>query len=252
MKKILLSFVALIAGTFALQAQAPTPCIPNPNNSQAGFYPDTLPHSNVGTYYEEVIDFVFPEDTVFQGFTVPFDSFVVNMVANVPPGLNYQFDRTVPTYYPNNGPARGCLTVYGTPTMVNTSNDSVTVTVTGYVTVFGSVQSGSFDINYHVKVDSAQAVYNTKAVEFDLEVSPNPASQRADVSFRLLQNAEVAFEVININGKVVQHIDTREYNAGSHRINLFAATNELANGVYFVKATIDGLTTLSSKLIINK
>lgn len=80
---------------------------------------------------------MFPVDTVVSGFTIPFDSFKVDMVDNLPLGLISECNLSdCKAYPPSPGmPARACVRIFGTPTSVPTI-DSVELSITAWVTVF--------------------------------------------------------------------------------------------------------------------
>lgn len=126
-------------------------CTPDTSQSNQGIYPNPMPPGCVGVPYNEVVQFVFPIDTTVSGFTVPFDSFQITSVTSLPTGLGYVCNNATCKFIPAGPgqPARGCIVVSGTPTMVFGPNNQVDVSFTGWATVFGNPTS----INTTVQVE---------------------------------------------------------------------------------------------------
>lgn len=156
---ILLSIVLLIllvgysADTFAQ-------CTPNPAYTNVGIYPNPFPPACVGNYFEQVVYFTFPDDTTvtyppYGTFTIPYDSFRIVNVSNLPPGLSYTCGTPNCTFEPTalGQHTFGCALIYGTPSTATTPADSVDITVTAWLTVpVLGVQSGSSIIRVHMSV----------------------------------------------------------------------------------------------------
>ncbi len=132
--------------TLTVQSQ----CTPNPAylDSGVGVYPHPLADGCLNQNYTDTITVVTFSDTTvaipFPPFvlTVPLDSIHIDNVSNLPPGLIYTCGSANCMFYPNgNGdPLTGCVEISGFPTS-SMPNDSIEVTVTGYVTILGSVTS---------------------------------------------------------------------------------------------------------------
>ncbi|MEM7037048.1 MAG: hypothetical protein AAF570_08730, partial [Bacteroidota bacterium] len=117
MRKGIFTLIALL--TFTLGSQAlHAQCTPDPNLTAQGIYPNPMPDGCVGQAYFQVVDFVFPVDTTISGFTVPFDSFRIDMINNLPAGLIYTCNTPNCVYVAPGGGvgAKGCANVTGTPT----------------------------------------------------------------------------------------------------------------------------------------
>ena len=136
LKKYCLSTMVFLFVLFQINAQ----CIPDTTLTEPGIYPVLLEEGCVDIAYSQTINFVFPVDTVIIlpfppiPVTVTFDSFVLESVMNIPTGLDYLCDNPTCSFVPS-GPgenARGCVEIFGTPTMAY--DDSVTITATVYAT----------------------------------------------------------------------------------------------------------------------
>ena len=75
---------------------------------------------------------------------------------------------------------------------------------------------------------------------------PNPFVDKTKVSFSIPANAEVAFEIIDNNGKLIQRL-VNLYDAGAHEI-IFNG-HELKPGVYFYTMKV-GETMLTRSMIV--
>jgi len=119
-------------------------CVPEASTNNQGIYPSTLATGCLNTAYDDTLTIVFPVDTFVSGFIVPFDSFKVDMVNNLPLGLNSECNLSdCKAYPPSPGmPARACIRVFGTPTSVP-AIDSVDLSITAWVTLIGTPQGVS-------------------------------------------------------------------------------------------------------------
>jgi hypothetical protein len=130
MKKLLFILTAVL-----FTGIATAQCTIEPVPSTAGLYPSNFPSTCVGTNYSETMTIVFPSDTVMFGFTLNFDS-VQYVVSTVPAGLTsncHNSDCKIIANPPNL--LKGCIGINGTPTAPTAPTDSITVTVTAWVTV---------------------------------------------------------------------------------------------------------------------
>lgn len=144
MKKLGLLFFgfALLSFSFWSQPLA-AQCTPTATGNVAGLYPTPIPSGCVGQPYSEVVDFVFPLDTTVTiplppfTLTVPFDSFEVVSINNVPSGITFVLNASNNKYYPASATvsARGCADINGTPLMATLVTDSVDISFRGWLTV---------------------------------------------------------------------------------------------------------------------
>ncbi|MES2557823.1 MAG: T9SS type A sorting domain-containing protein [Bacteroidota bacterium] len=144
-------FTSLLFLTLGLTATAQ--CTIDPVPTSPGLYPENFPSTCVGSNYSETATLVFPSDTVMFGFTLNFDS-VQYVVSTVPAGLTsncHNADCKIIGNPPN--PLKGCIGINGTPTTATAITDSVTVTITAWVTVpFVGVQTAVQDIKMALHV----------------------------------------------------------------------------------------------------
>jgi Secretion system C-terminal sorting domain len=247
MKKLLLLTVAFAALFLAqvsnVNAQV-TVCTPDPNNASPGIYPsDTLADMAANVAYQEVVQFVFPIDTVLFGFTLNFDSFLVSQVSNIPAGLNWQCNQNHPLcHYVSNPPnlTRGCVTIYGTPAAQSPAfpaYDSIIVTGVAYVTVpFVGVQSIPQDIPVYYRTSGVIGTQNPFA-NAGLNIAPVPVTGQANVRYTLSSDANVKVSVIDLVGREVSVISNGMQRAGAQEVTI--DSKNLATGTYLLKLSIN-------------
>lgn len=88
MRKITTLF---LFGTLLAFAQtANSQCTPDPQYTNPGFYPASLPSVCENVTYDETITIVLQDEYTFAGtFTLTMDSVIFTSIDNLPPGLNY-------------------------------------------------------------------------------------------------------------------------------------------------------------------
>lgn len=78
-----------------------------------------------------------------------------------------------------------------------------------------------------------------RQLEFRInDVSPNPASESAALSFTMDKPGSVSIDIFSVTGSVVQNIYNGRLSAGPHGINV--RTSELSSGSYYVVLNVDG------------
>lgn len=83
----------------------------------------------------------------------------------------------------------------------------------------------------------------------NLEIYPNPASERATVSFTLPENSDVRLQVTSVDGRIVQQLPRQTLAAGQQKLVL--ETKTLAAGLYFVKLRM-GSSVATSRLVVTR
>lgn len=231
-------------------------CVVDPQYASPGIYPsDTLQDMRVGDPTLQVIQFVFPVDTVIFGFTLPFDSFIVSSVSNIPPGVQWECNLNHPTcVYVSNPPnlTRGCVKVFGTPTSGSTgfsAYDSLIVTGVAYVTVLGNVTPISQDISVFYRVDPNVGINDGIKNSLKLGVNPNPSHNNAWVSFNLETPSDVKLSVYNTLGDEVAVMNDGLMTAGEK--NLALTTSELGDGIYFLRLSLNNGEYVETQKIVN-
>jgi hypothetical protein len=235
-------------------------CTPDPSLTVEGIYPDTLRHGCKDAYYTDTIDFVFPSDTTivtpFGTITVPFDSFTVVSVNLIPAGLTYQCNVPSCTYIPPGGgsPAKGCVSISGTPTVTTTSSDSVEITGRAFVTIFGSAQSFDEIIRMNLLVQDPTspgcATYRDDAFNNALKmtVAPNPMDASSILSYNLKNGANVEVSLIDITGRTIANLLNERQSVGLHTVDLWQGN--MAPGVYFVRLSLDGGAHIRTQKVV--
>lgn len=193
-------FIALLFVSGSMFAQ----CVPNaPSNSQ-GVYPPTLDQGYIQTQYSDTLTIVYPVDTVFSGFTIPFDSFRVDLVNNLPLGLNYVCnDANCVAVAPGGSlPATECIEITGVPTTIPT-NDSIELSITAYATLFGNPQAISGIIQkVELPMSSVTVGVNDLSNNLALSLFPNPSNGLVSIqSSERLDNVTV--DVKNVLGQMI-------------------------------------------------
>ena len=84
---------------------------------------------------------------------------------------------------------------------------------------------------------------------FSFLSSSFPASSASTISFNLKEENTVKMEVMSVIGTLVYAVNAQTLNAGKHSLPF--NTNNLDNGIYFVKLTI-GNKTVVQKVSVNK
>ena len=253
MKKTLLLTFAL-AGLFLAQiGVVQAQCTVNPVYTSPGIYPsDTLQDMMATVSTNQVVQFVFPSDTVIFGQTIPFDSFVVSSISNIPGNLQWECNNNHPTcvYVTTPGQlTRGCVTIFDIPQASNPAYpgyDSIIVTGIAWVTFpFGGAQPISTDIPVYYRVMPFNAVADGIVNTLDFTISPNPVAFRSNASFKLEEAAQVNLTVIDMLGKEVMQISNSMMSAGEHDVKLDVSS--LQAGAYFLRIDLNNGEFVQSK-----
>lgn len=245
MKKILLlsfALAALMMSQFSTaQAQV---CVVDPQYTSPGIYPsDTLLDMTQNVPANQVVQFVFPVDTVLFGFTLAFDSFLVSQVTNIPAGLNWECNENHPLcHYVSNPPnlTRGCVKIFGTPTAMSAYPlyDSIIVTGVAYVTVpFVGVQSIPQDISVYYRISGPTGNVSPFA-NAGLSIAPSPVVGQASVRYNLSGDAVVKVTVTDVLGREVAVLSEGMQRQGAQE--LVIDSKDLAGGTYLLKLSING------------
>ena len=123
-----------------------------------------------------------------------------------------------------------------------------------YSAVFATTDnSGNKSNEFTIYVDVNYEYFPVKGSVSDLSlenmltVSPNPTTGLFNINVNLPENEEIAINVFNAMGQEVVSVANGEINRGTYAVDL---TNN-ANGIYYVKMTING-TVLTKKVVLNK
>jgi hypothetical protein len=255
MKKNLLNIAFLLAGMMGFTAASAQVCVVDAQYTSPGIYPsDTLQDMYVSTPTLQVIQFVFPADTVIFGQTIPFDSFLVSSVSNIPVGVQWECNLNHPTcsYVTTPGQlTRGCVKVFGTPTSGSNgfpNYDSLIVTGVAYFTVFGSAQSLATDISVYYRVSTGASIDElSKSVKLD--VRPNPATEQTFASFSLPASGQVKVSLYNVLGEEVRVLSNGLMGAGEKSVRVNTAG--LGKGIYFLRLDLNNGEYVGTKKIVS-
>jgi hypothetical protein len=132
-------FTLLTFGTLSsIYAQNP-PCVIDTNHTSPGVYPDSLPPATGCTNYSVDITFLLPRDTTVSGVLVNFETFTINSITGLPPGMNWVCNNSANGCVYDVSPGNpnpevwGCVNISGSPFVLNstvTYNLTITVTAT--------------------------------------------------------------------------------------------------------------------------
>lgn len=253
MKKILLSFIALVAFV-AVNAQN---CTPDMQYTASGVYPDSatnLAVATVGVPYSQTITTVTPADTCMVILfppctTVPIDSVVVESVTGLPPGLSIVSMNENQLNFVFPGGSTSCMLVSGTPTQAGTY--PIQVHGTSYATVFTLTQTQPFDVNYYtiVVLPAPTGVEELSTTTFSVKQnSPNPFSTNSTFEYFVPTAGKVTVDVRNILGELV-YSESTNAQQGINRHQLSAS--KFTNGVYFYQINYNN-SVITKRFIVNK
>ena len=254
-KKLLLlsiSIFILKASSFG-QACSPASTYTN-TNTQRGIWPDTLVNfatATVGVPYSQLVTIVIPHDTTSGpplNIHFNWDSTVMASVSGLPTSLTYACWNT--SVRPNNctwpGNSIGCAIITGTPTTADIGTHKLLFTTDNYIHTAGNqvaVVKG-----YKIIVSAANAVNEVQDAAVLLQNSPNPFSDKTEISFTTEENGTAQLKIYNLLGSVVQQSEVR-VNKGMNKIQLDAKNFD--SGVYFY-SLVYGNNVSTRKMVINK
>lgn len=120
-----------------------------------------------------------------------------------------------------------------------------------YAVVYGNNQI-AFEGNDFGDMEQNEFSYGTVGIEpvkefTDMQVYPNPVTDRINIEFYLTEPSDVTISVIDIVGKVVSQINPGQINAGPQKFNVDA--NQLKPGVYMLQVKA-GNTVHTEKISI--
>lgn len=100
------------------------------------------------------------------------------------------------------------------------------------------------DSSYTITINPLSTSVIGKNNYFTLNIYPNPYSDHTEISYTLIKSSEVNIEVYNSLGQNIETVINKILPAGKY-INTFSAKGiGQTAGIYFVKFTIDGKTTM--------
>ncbi len=249
-------FAMMMVGAAALsQAQI---CTPDTQYTVVGLYPDSLPNGNIGSFYEQVVHVVIPQDTTAE--LPPFGTLEVDIcqlrldsIPNLPAGMTYICNTPDCIWIVDHTPGvinRACVTLSGTPTEAVGPDDSIVVYATVTPGAFSTLTNVCAPLGITLPDSLTTIIYKTQLRLINsnpnsiarglaigkLTIAPNPSSsQEAELSFRLPQADLVSVRVMNLHGQVVHQQEAGWLPAGEQAIRL--STGTLPAGLYQVQVT---------------
>ncbi len=143
-----------------------------------------------------------------------------------------------------------CIDPVFTPTPVPDPNNPLTYEFYMIYRNIGATTNCYIRDTFTVTVEQC-LVDNTNSIDRlvqMVEVSPNPVSTNASLSYRLNQSSDVRIEVYDMVGRQVATLANEQQNSGMHRIEIGDAINR-NKGVYFVRLSIDG-QSITKKVLV--
>lgn len=209
-----------------------------------GVKPDEFPIAFVDSTYSLSPTYKFPDDTTIviqgQSTVMPFDSFVISRIDNLPQSFSFECDRDDCKY---SGGAYGCGVIEGNPTIEDTGIYNVRFTVQAYATIptlnlpFNEtlMVGRVLEIKQNIGIGKAETS-QSKISNPDLNVFPNPAG--SELHFKLFVPAEKEYRllIIDPSGKIVlENISTLKEGLNIEKTDI----SELNPGVYIIQLQTD-------------
>lgn len=76
-----------------------------------------------------------------------------------------------------------------------------------------------------------------------LNVSPNPFTDNFIIHYKLDEPSDITVELYDIYGRLVKHIESGEKPFGRHKLQYDLSGDDLANGTYLLRFTVNGKST---------
>ncbi|MCK6650073.1 MAG: PKD domain-containing protein, partial [Bacteroidia bacterium] len=97
---------------------------------------------------------------------------------------------------------------------------------------------------YSIDIDPNPTTISSSFIkESELSIYPNPYLGFTHINYSLPKNAFITLDVFNSIGQKIETLASENQQAGNHRYSFSAKAKGYEPGVYFVKMTIDGVTT---------
>lgn len=234
-------------------------CIPDPQFTAPGIYPDTtigLSDAFVGQAYIQNITIITPTDTIVdilgQSVSVDIDSITLTTVTGLPNGFTYSCD---PPSCGFPGGTTKCAELYSTvnPTLSDIGVYNIVFETTSYasnVPFLGTFQQDDIIDYYYLNiVDNTTFTINQYDVSsFDLlDVYPNPASTNTKIQFICGSTDDIILNIYNLLGEVKETFIIKSI-VGVNTINL--SLSSFQNGLYLYSIN-NGNQVLTKRMIVS-
>jgi hypothetical protein len=240
MKKLLLSFAAILSFGISANAQSCTTNQAWADTTSYGVIPDTVdnfPGGSVNQPYSTDLNFKVPNtvteelagsDPLAQGVIgSPIQGFVVDSVVGLPNGFDFACNSPNCSY---SGGSNGCANIFGTTATSGSYDIDIYITATVLFTVFTGLpptpieQSTSFT-GYKIVIGTAGQIEQIIA---PLKVVPNPARNMITIDGITSSMKATSISISNIEGKEI--LSKKVDSNSSNIIDL----SEVKSGIYFV------------------
>jgi hypothetical protein len=102
-----------------------------------------------------------------------------------------------------------------------------------------------------INISGAVGISENNILSSNLSIYPNPTNQTSTIAYHLEKKASTKIEIIDVLGKVVFVQSNNNQTEGDYSIMISKQNQNLRNGIYFVKFSIDNEST-TKKLIITE
>lgn len=229
-KYITLLLISFLAVTLAFGQ-----CIPDPQYTQPGIYPDSatgFPPA-VATYeYNFVITAIIPADTaITPTYRVNIDSIGVAEITGLPEG--FQAIPSRPSGYWLGGTS-GCMLITGTPNEAQVGEYPLSITVVGYMGGFGVPIP--YTIDYYTITVFPAAAYGIDEPGVNgnirLKAFPNPFSGEINLEFYAQSAGNFECLIYDSRGRLLKS-ETISTDAGNQSYSIDGS--DLEPGIYFCR-----------------
>jgi hypothetical protein len=245
MKKLLFVLFISFTGITMVSAQ----CTPDPLVNAPGIYPDSatnLPHATVGVPYSTTMTACVPHDTL--GLT--FDSVGVTSITGLPTGFSYT-PNSASGYWHGAAVAgtvnKGCILISGP---APTAGQAGTYPLTIHVNAVVFHTQNPYTLTYYkIVIDPASSV--SELIPSNLVIyqnSPNPFSDKTDISFSSPVKSNYNFTVSDMIGKVVY---SEVFSAKEGRNVITFSADDLRPGLYLYRLS-NGKECITKKMTVYK
>ena len=243
MKKIYLLILAFYFISSAVKSQ----CSYSLDCTDTLFCPKNLPVAYVGKPYEQTITVKIPFNVKYQSIDATIDSVIVDSIGNKPKNFTYELN---PKDHFNGGQL-GCLRLFGTPIMSDTSIHKITI----YYRLFGQYFLGpavlpeKHDLSIIILDTTPTGIAKTEAFKFNVSQNiPNPFTKKTEIEVSVPNNAKIELNIYNIVGRLVR---TEKYSVQAGISKIIFESNSLPAGIYFYKIS-NGSQTATHRMIITR
>jgi len=101
------------------------------------------------------------------------------------------------------------------------------------------------DINI---IGTPVGIEELSAESIDLQIFPNPITDNSILAFELNERSDVEMDVMDVMGRTVIVLEDSSLSQGQHQYSI--SRNELSQGMYFVRMSVNGRTTMV-KFMVN-